>query len=227
MPSERAGRRSAVRLALALVFMGALVFGPAGTLAWPRGWLWCALMGVGFVHLFGRIARAHPGLIERRQRVGAGTPAWDVALVGLMGVGWLVALVVAGLDVRGGRPPLPGWTLPLGVVAHLLGQALLTAAMVANAFFEATVRIQREEGHHVVDVGPYAVVRHPGYVAATLLAIAIALVLGSARALVPAGVAILSLVVRTALEDRFLRANLPGYADYARRVRWRWVPGVW
>lgn len=209
------------------LFAGALVFGTAGTLAWPRGWFWCALMGATLLWMFVRIERAHPGLLERRRRVGKGTPAWDLAVVGVLAMAWLGTVAVAGLDVRAGRPPLPAWTLPVGVVAHLLGVFVATAGMVANAFFETTVRIQREEGHHVVDVGAYSVVRHPGYVGATLLVLAIPLVLGSARAFLPAGVAVLAVAVRTVLEERFLRANLPGYDDYARRVRWRWVPGVW
>ena len=93
--------------------------------------------------------------------------------------------------------------------------------------FEPGVRIQTERGHHVVDTGPYAIIRHPGYFAACLLFPGIALALGSWWALVPAGFAVLLIVIRTAWEDRTLHAELAGYAAYAKRVRFRLIPGVW
>ena len=89
------------------------------------------------------------------------------------------------------------------------------------------MRIQTERGHHVVDRGPYAIVRHPGYVGAFLLLAGIALALGSWWALLPAAIAVLLLVLRTVWEDRTLQAELAGYAAYAQKVRFRLIPGVW
>jgi protein-S-isoprenylcysteine O-methyltransferase Ste14 len=99
--------------------------------------------------------------------------------------------------------------------------------MAENPFFEKTVRIQSERDHYVIDTGPYRVVRHPGYVGLVPWVLSIPLLLVSARAFLPAGLAVISLLVRTALEDRTLHKKLPGYAEYAARVRSRLVPGVW
>ena len=99
--------------------------------------------------------------------------------------------------------------------------------MSVNKFAEITVRIQTERGHKVVDTGPYAIVRHPFYVGAFLWIAGIPLSLGSYWALIPAAITVLVVVVRTALEDRTLQSELPGYKEYAARVRYRLVPGVW
>ena len=103
----------------------------------------------------------------------------------------------------------------------------MTWAESVNKFFEPTVRIQTDRGHKVIDTGPYALVRHPGYVAACLLFMGMPLALGSLWALIPAVLSCLLLVVRTILEDRTLREELSGYEEYTQRVRYRLIPGVW
>jgi protein-S-isoprenylcysteine O-methyltransferase Ste14 len=100
-------------------------------------------------------------------------------------------------------------------------------AQGVNKFFEPSVRIQTERGHEVIDTGPYAVVRHPGYVAGSLLFVGTALSLCSLWALIPAALSTLLLLVRTRWEDQTLQAELVGYRDYTRRVRCKWIPGVW
>ena len=99
--------------------------------------------------------------------------------------------------------------------------------MGENPFFEKTVRIQSDRGHRVVDIGPYRLVRHPGYLGFFGWILSTPLLLGSWWAFVPALLSIAGIVVRTALEDRTLKAELPGYADYAKRTRYRLVPGIW
>jgi protein-S-isoprenylcysteine O-methyltransferase Ste14 len=99
--------------------------------------------------------------------------------------------------------------------------------MATNRFYSRYVRIQTERGHTVVMTGPYRFVRHPGYVGIIVFMLASGLALGSLWALIPAGILVVILVVRTGLEDRTLQAELPGYKEYARHVRYRLVPGVW
>jgi protein-S-isoprenylcysteine O-methyltransferase Ste14 len=99
--------------------------------------------------------------------------------------------------------------------------------MAANAHFTTVVRVQADRGHAVCDAGPYRYVRHPGYVGALLHSLAVSLILGSLRALIPGGLAALFMVLRTALEDRTLHAELPGYAEYACHTPYRLLPGVW
>jgi protein-S-isoprenylcysteine O-methyltransferase Ste14 len=99
--------------------------------------------------------------------------------------------------------------------------------MYSNACFSTAVRIQGERGHAVCSSGPYRYVRHPGYVGYALQYLAMAFLLGSLWALLPWLMAAISMVIRTALEDRMLRAELPGYQEYARKVRYRLAPGIW
>ena len=103
----------------------------------------------------------------------------------------------------------------------------LTWAQSVNKFFEPSVRIQTDRGHHVIDTGPYRIIRHPGYAFGFLLFLGMPLALGSLWALIPAVMLCPLLVVRTVLEDRTLHNELPGYEEYAQRVRYSLIPGVW
>ncbi len=137
-------------------------------------------------------------------------------------------LPVAALDAgRFHWSAVPAWAVLSGYVGVLAGIAVTAWAQAVNPFFEPGVRIQSERHQRVIDIGPYRFVRHPGYIAALFLFFGMALALGSFWALVPAALAAALLVLRTSWEDRLLRAELPGYDDYSRRVRWRLVPGVW
>ena len=149
-------------------------------------------------------------------------------MLGLLIPAMVSILPVAALD--DGRyhwHPVPWWVCGIGYVLLIAGLAGLTWAEAVNKFFEPTVRIQADRGHTVIDTGPYAIVRHPGYVAAGPLVLGMALSLRSYWALIPALLTCLLLVVRTVWEDRTLREELPGYKEYVRRVRYRLVPGVW
>jgi protein-S-isoprenylcysteine O-methyltransferase Ste14 len=137
-------------------------------------------------------------------------------------------VIVAGLDHRfGWSPAFPLWLVVFGFVLILLGYAFAAWALAENRFFSSVVRIQTDRGHAVCDSGPYRLVRHPGYAGNIPPLLGIVLALGSAWTLIPAAVALIIAVVRTALEDQTLQEELPGYRDYARRVRYRLVPGIY
>ena len=119
------------------------------------------------------------------------------------------------------------WTQWLGIALLLVSYVFVLWAMATNRFFSGVMRIQRERGHSVVTSGPYAIVRHPGYAGSVLSCLGAPMMLGSPWAEVPAALTVVAIVVRTALEDRTLRAQLPGYVAYARKVRYRLIPGVW
>lgn len=171
---------------------------------------------------------AAPALLVERSQLHEGTQRGDILLAVLMGYSSVILSVTAGLDRRfGWSPPMPP-ALPSGVaVIAALGSLLTIWAMASNRFFSGVVRIQAERGHTVVTTGPYRYVRHPGYVGALLFIPATPLILGSLWTLVPAGVLIGAAILRTALEDRFLQTELNGYREYASRVRYRLVPGLW
>lgn len=168
-----------------------------------------------------------PDLMRERMRRGqTGADQGRLAVIRLIfGAFVLIALLDIGRFHWSDSVPRALQVTALLVAAF--GMAWTFWAVAANRFFVPVIRIQSERGHRVVSDGPYALVRHPGYLGNVIAAPVTALALGSWWALVPALAIALLFVVRTAHEDRFLRENLDGYADYAARVRWRLVPGLW
>ncbi|MGV1757421.1 methyltransferase family protein [Rhizobium sp. A22-96] len=223
--SRAAAMAYAIGLPLMLL---ALVFVPVGRLYWLPGWIFIAFLAVIYGVSISVLKRLNPAIFRARNRFQAGTKRWDVILVSLVCLGMVAEIPLGTLDA--GRML---WSVvPLSVV--ILGYALLAAgialgawAQAVNRFFEPGVRLQRERGQHVISTGPYAYVRHPGYVSAILVFAGLALALASWWALIPAAWASGLLVLRTSWEDALLRAELDGYADYAGRVRFRLVPGLW
>jgi protein-S-isoprenylcysteine O-methyltransferase Ste14 len=227
-PAAPAPRSIAVTISGPLLAAAWIVapFAGAGRIGWAGGWIYLGLVLSGLAGHTAFVRRNAPGLAERRAHVGEGTPAWDLAWVAVFWPSMVAAPAVAGLDVvRHGHAPLPLWVAVAGVLALAFAFGLSAGAMATNPFFEGTVRLQ--PGQRVVDQGPYATVRHPGYAALALWALATPFVLRSRWALAPALFTVAWIALRTALEDAFLRDGLPGYAEYARRVRARLVPGVW
>jgi len=215
-------------IAIFLALQGIILFASAGRLDWTWPWVYLGI-SLLIVLVNGMIMlRTSPETIAERGQPGE-TKDWD-KLVGSL---WALALylllpAVAGLDHRF------GWTVDLSTVLHIAGALLLVAAgglsgwaMIANAYFSTAVRVQADRGHTVCRTGPYAYVRHPGYLGFILQSIAVPMLLGSLWALVPGIVAAAIMVVRTALEDRMLQAELLGYQQYSLEVRYRLIPGIW
>ena len=207
----------------------AAFFWAAGRVDWVEGWVFLGLMVVGNSLSGFYIWRRDPDLIRHRGRPGEGTPRWDLAWLAGFTILYLAVLFVAALD--GGRyrwSSMPLWLWPVGAALFGFSSVLVTWAMAVNTHFEKTVRIQTERKHKVIDRGPYRIVRHPGYVGVIVgYVFAPPLMLGSWWAFVPAILTSFWLVLRTALEDRFLQRGLDGYAEYARRVRYRLLPRAW
>jgi len=147
--------------------------------------------------------------------------------VSIFKLAWAAVHVVAGFEARGGGSNPLGVMWLLGLSIFVIAAVLMTWVLVSNPFFEEHVRIQHDNQHRVVDRGPYAIVRHPGYVGFSSYLVSVPLLLGSPWAFVPTIVAVVVLVIRTVLEDRTLRDELPGYREYSERVRFRLIPGIW
>ncbi len=170
----------------------------------------------------------HKELAEERSRVGEGTKSWDKVIASIGAFGGLFILLLAGLDERFGWAGAIQIDVQIAAFVLLgLSYPLFTWAMVSNKFFATTVRIQKERGHTVQTGGPYRFVRHPGYASLLVSYITIPIALGSLWACIPMGLLVVNLFVRTALEDRTLQNELEGYKDYASRVRFRLLPGIW
>ncbi|MCX2982045.1 isoprenylcysteine carboxylmethyltransferase family protein [Halieaceae bacterium IMCC14734] len=202
-----------------------------GDLGWWQAWSYSLLIfavGIG-----GRMwaEQRHPGLLAERQNIEnfQNAKAWDKVLAPLMAlsIGFLM-VIAAGLDHRyNGSPEFPLWLIVIGFILIALGYAFAVWALVENRFFYSVVCIRTDRGHVVCDSGCYRFVRHPGYAGTILSLFGIVLALGSVWALIPAAVALITTVIRTVLEDQTLREELPGYRDYALRVPYRLIPGIY
>lgn len=200
------------------------LFASAGTVAIPTYWVYLAIFGAVFV---GSFLWLDPGLARERLRPGGKRQPLALQLFsGILVAHW----VIAGLDH--GRfhwsDDVPTWLQWTSMAALAGAYALCLWAMHVNRFFSSIVRIQNDRGQVVVSTGPYAVIRHPGYLAGIVVMVASGLALGS---WIAAGILMIFslpfLAYRVVSEDRVLRAELPGYGDYAERVRWRLLPGLW
>jgi len=224
--AERAWR---IRTAAFLILLAVVLLGGSGQIDWIAGTAYVLVNAAGHVITYRILRKASPDLIvERTSRFTRGAKPWDKVILLLIGVALPVPMyVIAALDVRYSWSHVSlAWQLA-GFAMVIAGFALILWAMVANRFFAATVRIQSERGHTVISGGPYAYVRHPGYVGIIVYTMGTPLALGGTLALWPAALQAVVLIVRTVLEDRMLRRELPGYADYAGRVRARLLPMVW
>jgi len=197
---------------------------------WREAWVYAVICVLGIAISRILLARRHPDLVAERLRVERheNDKPWDRILVPLIGLGFALVLLVAGMDRKfGWSPPFNLITKSVALVIILAGNVLGAYALLVNRFFSFIVRIQTERGHRVVSSGPYRWVRHPGYSGALMIYLATPFLLDSRWALLPALIILTVFIIRTALEDRALQNELAGYADYAKRVRYRLLPWVW
>jgi protein-S-isoprenylcysteine O-methyltransferase Ste14 len=212
------------------IFPAVILFGSSGCLNWGMAWVY-----IGMITAFSVVSRIlmlqkNPDLLAERANISDkhDVKSWDKVLMPLGIIVAAVILIVAGLDKRFEWSPI----LPL--IIHIaaftiivLGYSFSTWATATNKFFSSEVRIQRDRGHTVVSSGPYSLLRHPAYAGTIVTSLATPLLLGSLWALIPASLAVCQLIIRTAMEDKTLQEELEGYHNYADRVRYRLLPGVW
>lgn len=224
------GRGRLAEVAVTLLLTIALYFAASGRWGDRRAWIYFAAGAFYYLFAVSFVVARHPRFIEivnARGGHGKGTKGWDKTIGVLLALMYVVLPITAGLDVRFRWAALSRAWLAPGILLFVLSGMLGHWAMLANPFFEKTVRIQEERGHQVATGGPYRFVRHPGYVAFIVMAFALPLGVGSAWGLAAAAVNAALIVVRTALEDRTLQRELPGYPQYAQQTRYRLLPGLW
>ena len=213
-----------IKFTCGLLMVGALIFLPAGTLAFGRGWLlmgllFAPMLAAGFVMLF-----KSPEFLEKRLDVKEKQSA-QKGVLALSGVMFIAGFVVAGLDHRFGWSRVPGWVIALASVLFLVAYALYAEVMRENAYLSRTIRV--EEGQTVVDTGLYGIVRHPMYMATVLLFLMMPLILGSWFALIVFGFYPAIIVIRLKDEEALLTRELPGYEAYKQKVPYRLIPFIW
>lgn len=221
-------RNRLAQIGFLVLLMAAALFISVWRWDWWNAWvylgLYLAYLGYNMVVLLGR----HKELVEERSQIGEGAKNWDKVIGLITGVGGFTILAIAGLDERF------SWagTIPIQVqiaafVVLGLSYPLFTWAMVSNRFFSTVVRIQKDRGHTVQTGGPYRYVRHPGYASLLVSYLTMPFALGSLWACIPMALLVANLFLRTTLEDRTLKNELDGYQEYAGRVRYRLIPGIW
>ena len=213
-----------LKFTLGAVLVGVLIFLPAGTFAFPGGWL---LMGILFVPMFlaGIVMMwKNPALLKSRlnAKEKQGEQQLVVKLSGLM---FLLGFILAGLDFRFGWLPLPKAVSIVGAAAFLIAYVLYAEVLRENTYLSRTIEVQ--ENQKVIDTGLYGIVRHPMYSATVLLFLAMPLVLGSLISFVIFLAYPFIIAKRIRHEEAFLEKELPGYAEYIEKVKYRLIPFVW
>jgi protein-S-isoprenylcysteine O-methyltransferase Ste14 len=223
MNQDRIPRSAMPSIAAMIAVCAAVLFGAAGRLDIIEFWCWLVALAAVCV---ATVLIIEPDLVRERMRPAGQRPSLGYWLSTLL---FLADLAVAGLD-RGRlhwSDSVPVWLRAVALLAFVFGWVPVIWAMRVNRFFSSAVRIQSDRGQHVVSKGPYRFVRHPGYTAALVVILANGVALGSWLAAAICWFGMPILLWRTGKEDRMLRAELPGYAEYAARVTWRLLPGVW
>jgi len=213
---------------LGIVGMAVALFWSAGRMDWWPAWAAIAVWLVWFSAMDVIILRFNPDLMAERLTPPGGARTWDRAILSILRLAQLARYILAGLDQR------YGWTgdFPLAaqisaLIICVLGTALFIWALASNKFFSQIVRIQSERGHAVATDGPYRHVRHPAYAGMILFELAISTLFASWWSLAAGGLCAVLLILRTALEDHTLQTELTGYRNYAHRVHYRLLPGIW
>jgi protein-S-isoprenylcysteine O-methyltransferase Ste14 len=214
-----------------LVFMSVLLFGAAGTLAWPAAWWYLIELAVLSLWLGLWLARHDPALLAERLApfVQAQQSRWDRLFMVAIGAAWCGWLILMGFDAMRFRwsAPLPVWLMGLGALCVFLCIFMCRFVFRANSYAAPVVKIQASRGHKVADTGPYAYVRHPMYAAALVFFVGTPLLLGSWWGLLALPVMAYGMGWRAVREERLLAGQLDGYTAYMARVRYRFVPFIW
>jgi protein-S-isoprenylcysteine O-methyltransferase Ste14 len=212
---------------IGLIVFGALIFVPAGTLAYWRGWAFIAVFAISTNIIGVYLTLNDPVLLERRKKVGPSSETRPVQkiIITLSFAAFIMLLIVSGLDHRFGWSQVPVWVSVLGNALVALGLMIDLRVFRENSYGGSTIEMTK--GQTVITSGPYALVRHPMYVGVVIMVLGVPLALGSWWGLVLVLASLVLLVLRILDEERMLRDQLEGYAAYARAVRYRLVPGLW
>ena len=217
-----------LRAAVTALFILALIFVPAGTFQWTEAWIFLALYMIAVGAALIRMKKKAPDLLKERMKRKKDAKRWDKIFMVIYSIFLMFLLVVPGLDaVRFGWSKVGLIVKLLAFIGYLPAFAIVYWTMKENAYLSDVVRIQEDRGHTVCTTGPYKYVRHPMYMGVILIMLCYPLSLGSLYALIPAVIIVILFLIRTALEDKTLNEELAGYKEYAQKVRYRLLPGLW
>ena len=221
--------RGIIRVILFNLIVALIFFIPAGHTDWPQAWVMIAMWVLFYLIMLVVGRRVSPDMIlERAKGIQKEGKAYERPLLSVYMLTFAALAITAGLDYgRYGWSDIPLWVQAVAFVPVFFAYALPIWATLSNPFAAGVMRIQEERGHHVISSGPYRYIRHPMYLSTVLFGLFSPLFIGSWWALIPGFAMVCVFVVRTILEDNVLQEELPGYAAYAQKVRYRLVPGIW
>ncbi len=214
-----------LKAVFAFLFVAGALFLPAGKLDWVEAWAYFGLLAVYFVLVSLWLLKNNPALAEKRASSRLPAKKWDAIILFVMGVCMMAQLVVAGLEERSAPSHIPLFLKIIGFVGCSITFFVNFLVMKENSFLARIVEIQEKQ--KVVDTGPYAVVRHPMYAGFLPFFIGTGLLLGSQTAILLGIICCIALIARTWMEDNTLQKELTGYKEYAKKVRYRFVPWIW
>lgn len=219
----------AVRLVMGILFFMAFFFGTAGTWKWPEAWILIIIQFAVSMAMSIWLFKYNPELMKDRMSfMKKSARGWDKVIILSSIPLFLALLIIPGLDaVRYRWSFVSVFVKIISFVVIAGGWYLIFRVMRENTYLSRVVEIQDEKGHKVVTTGPYRYVRHPMYVGVILMFIAIPLALGSVYGIIPGVLLIIVFLIRTSLEDKTLREELPGYEEYSRKTKYRLLPGIW
>jgi protein-S-isoprenylcysteine O-methyltransferase Ste14 len=213
-----------LRVGLGLPLIALIIILPAGTWAYWQGWMWMATLLVPLFFIIPYFLIKDPVLLERRMRMREKEAAQQ-KIVALSYLYFLVAFILPGLDVRFGWSNVPPRVSIIADMFVLVGYMTFVWVLTVNSYLSRTVQV--DAGQKVVSTGPYGMVRHPMYAGVIVMYIASPLALGSYWAILPAALVIPLLAARLLNEEQVLLRDLPGYAEYRQKVKYRLLPGIW
>lgn len=223
-PATKSTITSIIRLVLGILIIGAILFWPAGTLDYWQAWAWLATLFIPMVISLVYLVKRDPALLERRTRTNE-TRAKQKWIIAASSIYFLIIFLLPGFDKRYGWSNMPFW-LPLAADLLVLAAYILYIVVLrANSYASRVIEV--EQNQQTITTGPYALVRHPMYLAMILMMVATPLALGSYWAFIPSLALIPLLAVRAKNEEELLIQDLPGYREYTQKVRYRLFPGVW
>lgn len=227
MSDKDTDKNPIVKFIAIYIILALALFLPAGTIFWLQGWIYIALLIVFSTSYIMYLKKNDLGLLKARTESKA-TESWDKIVTGFASVFFLAMFIVPGFDaVRFQWSTVPFYINLIGFAGMVLSLILFFMVSRENSYLSRVVEIQEKRGHKVITTGPYRIVRHPMYLAIILLFLSQCLALGSLYSLIPLVGLIVTIVIRTILEDKLLHEQLEGYKEYAQKTRYKIIPGIW
>jgi protein-S-isoprenylcysteine O-methyltransferase Ste14 len=213
-----------IRYILSLIFASVLLFLPAGSLKFWNAWVFLSALFIPMLFVLIYLIIKDPELLQKRIKTNEKEKSQKIYLV-LSIITILITFIVPGLDFKNHWSQIPDWLVIVATVIMILGYYMFFMVMKQNRYASRVIEIQK--GQKVIDFGLYSIVRHPMYLAATILFCSIPIILGSLYGLIPVFLIPLLLIIRILNEEKVLKENLNGYSEYMKKVKYRLIPFIW